>query len=469
MSLINAKIVEVFDYKGETLHLRHQTEIKALLAPFFVGIERNFYELFGTNKIDKNIIKSVKFNNCFRYLSNNYTADEISSLLMLLRNSRNLCLHYLVRVKKQKKAFCLPSPELLNNLSFFEGAFPCEDKQLTLQGMFSVMILFMSNDQMHNFFDMLSTMPHINTGAFFFKASENKTANENALDKRNALKARFKDFNDINSETIPRKIHDNFFMAHVLSPQVSSFFLSFEEVCYKYWDIDFVDLYSPFSDLLDKLNISDFAKEKLHKCRNRWAHGQFFRYQELNDNIANEFIDLLEILTHEFNNDDKIVRYLKKKTCQFQNALLKFKYKRIVELVIKISLAEDYELSKTEERIRKLVKMKIEYPFIDEKHEEILWKISGESGVTFDFKHKISKVKDISLKQINIYEMGIDPNSYAEIYGIKLAEHSIIFSDFEGFGFPEVKVFLENGKRLNINVETVRQVGFLKIHTLKAQ
>ena len=175
----------------------------------------------------------------------------------------------------------------------------------------------------------------------------------------------------------------------------------------------------------------------------------------------------MEILTHEFNNDDKIVRYLKKKTCQFQNALLKFKYKRIVELVIKISLAEDYELSKTEERIRKLVKMKIEYPFIDEKHEEILWKISGESGVTFDLKHKISKVKDISLKQINIYEMGIDPNSYAEIYGIKLAEHSIIFSDFEGFGFPEVKVFLENGKRLNINVETVRQVGFLKIHTLK--
>ena len=117
--------------------------------------------------------------------------------------------------------------------------------------MFSVMILFMSNDQMHNFFDMLSTMPHINTGAFFFKASENKTANENALDKRNALKARFKDFNDINSKTIPRKIHNNFFMAHVLSPQVSSFFLSFEQVCYKYWDIDFVDLYSPFSDLLD--------------------------------------------------------------------------------------------------------------------------------------------------------------------------------------------------------------------------
>lgn len=60
MPLINAKIVEVFDYKGETLHLRHQTEIKALLAPFFVGIERNFYELFGTNKIDENIIKSVK-------------------------------------------------------------------------------------------------------------------------------------------------------------------------------------------------------------------------------------------------------------------------------------------------------------------------------------------------------------------------------------------------------------------------
>ena len=70
----------------------------------------------------------------------------------------------------------------------------------------------------------------------------------------------------------------------------------------------------------------DFAKKKLHKCRNRWAHGQFFRYQELTDNIANEFIDLLEILTHVFNNDDKIVRYLKKKTCQFQNALLKFKY-----------------------------------------------------------------------------------------------------------------------------------------------
>ena len=90
MPLINAKIVEVFDYKGETLHLRHQTEIKVLLAPFFVGIERNFYELFGTNKIDENIIKSVKFKNCFRYLSNNYTADEISSLLMLLRNSRNL-------------------------------------------------------------------------------------------------------------------------------------------------------------------------------------------------------------------------------------------------------------------------------------------------------------------------------------------------------------------------------------------
>ena len=60
MPLINAKIVEVFDYKGETLHLRHQTEIKALLAPFFVGIERNFYELFGTNKIDKKYNQQCK-------------------------------------------------------------------------------------------------------------------------------------------------------------------------------------------------------------------------------------------------------------------------------------------------------------------------------------------------------------------------------------------------------------------------
>lgn len=123
MPLINAKIVEVFDYKGETLHLRHQTEIKALLAPFFVGIERNFYELFGTNKIDKNTINSVKFKNCFRYLSNNYTADEISSLLMLLRNSRNLCLHYLVRVKKQKKHFAYHRPNCLTTYLFLREHF----------------------------------------------------------------------------------------------------------------------------------------------------------------------------------------------------------------------------------------------------------------------------------------------------------------------------------------------------------
>ena len=463
---LNTPIIYLFDYKSTVYNVKQQTDLKVLFSPFFSGIERNFNLIFNTNDITEDIICSEEFKTYYTYATTHYSVEEIRSLLQLLRSLRNLFTHYLVRAKKQKNAFVLQNENLLDDLVVFEGYALQKDGNITLHGMLSLMILFMTNDQISDLFTVISTLLHTEIAGFFFKGAKKADNANPALDMRIALVAKFKDTNNINSQTIPRKIHDNFFMSKFLIPNLSEFFLTFEKLCYRHWDIELRNLYSSFYEISDNIGLKRLISDSFIRCRNRWAHGEYFKNLDgSGETLAEDFIDLCYVLKSELQDCELLHKWLCRYIVDFQNSMLSFRYRRMVELLIKINKKDLYPIAKTEERIYKLSKMTFDFNLLDISHQQKLWELSDHATATFKYKQKIEGYPEFDVHYLNVHKYSYPNASYFEINGIRLLGCECLVAETDQLILPTVKAFDEHGQELEIHIGNLEwDAGFCKYY-----
>lgn len=464
--MYNKRIIDLFDYESELIDNDAQVIVKIKLAPFFVYIENHFRSSLRTNNISREIIESEKFKSQYKYISGRYTADEIEILLKLLRSCRNIFCHYLVRSKEYGDGFEITQKDLFKGLNFFKDTV-CEiDGQLTLQGMLSLMILFMSNAMINDFVNLIAGMNELKLGRAFYKSSKKQgiAPTEYANNTKNELKNRFKNFNVYRLNKSDNG-NENFFELSLIVRSIAKFVFGFEKFCYEYWKVEFDSKYSRMSNGLSKTGvISEEVKKMLIGIRNRWAHGNI-----LNDSnpeecgIIPEIIKLFEILQKRFSNNKKASMFLEKEINDFSFKIFSFKYKRLVELAIKISLPEKYD---SEKRIRSMSVYRFKKIIFGE-NEKRLWELRSEPFVTFDFKHKIEAVKRKDLHHVDIYQFKIKRDKKIQnaiINGFKIDEKTIISAKIDGGELPLIQFADKNEKLFGWREERVEDYGFIILH-----
>ncbi|MBR2650168.1 MAG: hypothetical protein IKD45_00745 [Clostridia bacterium] len=461
--MYNEKIADLFDFKSTLMTKEAQKNVKIVFSYFFVYVEHNFRVCFGTNNITEDIIASQKFKEQYRYLAANYKVEKIKHLIDLFRNCRNAFCHLLVRSKENQSLFRLEDPMLLSGLNFFDDTV-CEiDGDLTLQGMFSLLMLFLSNEAQNELIDLLSSSTDLKiTEKFFDRNKENGMSGaENAFATKNSLKARFKNFCAY-SFVKNSKTNKIYFEYSLITRSIAEFILNFESLCYNLWDVRLCQPYSSFGEGLSETEeISGEAKELVKIIRNRWAHGWIFENQSTDDdNIVSDLLRLLELLIADFSANARVTKFLRSSIEKFASHFYRYKYKRTVELAFKIAHPEDYE---PEKRINSMSNIKLS-GILTEENERLLWRLKEQRSVTFNFEFKLERAPEITTDRIDVY-MFLNPNERtAKINGFEVHSRMINVSTVNGIAPPTVAFTDEEGVEKQTSTLKDTDLGFAVIH-----
>ncbi len=466
--MLNTLVTELFDYKESKLTPKDQLSVKAKLAPYCVYVENNFLSLFGSPKITKSIIEGSLFKKHFKYVSSRYSSEEILHLISIFRNCRNTMCHYLVRARESKEDYTLNDDSLLADLSFFDSTVCTINRELTLQGMLSLIMLFLNNEQNHNFIDLISNITELRTGKHFFKSNKEKglSVKENAVEVKNQLKKRFKGRCNFSFPNY----HDYIFLATKTAP----LFLKLEEFCHRHWGITPETKYSTYLEPLSCAEgISEKTKKQIKLARNLWAHGNFKgkdkdEYSHMHKDKDRGFLPFLiitlESLKSELINDKVALEFLQEEIDNLAECIFTYKYKRLVELTIKIALPEEFE---PEKRIKNACQYNFNYSLLSSADELRLWRLSSKKAIHFSFKNTIKSIPTRDIKYIDIYNFRIPPHMYAKINNVKVFGDEFghfIVPKLRALPMPTIEIFDNLGNQRSFIEHFVKDTGFIKIH-----
>ena len=456
----NALVSDVLDYNSQLLAPASIEKIKSKLAPYFVMIENDLLTAFGKTIITNEEILSEDFRSRYKYISSHFKVWEIKELLRLLRVCRNVMCHSLVNMRDDSEKYVMRFPQILDELCFFDETVCQIDGHLTIQGMLSLMVAFMSNEEMNEFMDTLTGINEISAGKYFFKKDTNlgSSSNDNYLRIKNQLKKRFKNLNNLSFDKTSRS-SINFFEYRFIAMRIGEAILSVERYFYKENKVQPQNNYSSFNEAFGDL-VNDKTKACWRIARNSWAHGDFLGVRhESNKPLVTLFIDALECLKESFANNRKHAFFVKKTVQQFVDFLFTFEYGRLVELALKLSLPNDYEPKK---RIHSMSVVKANNAFISIEDEKRLLNLSQKKQITFDYRYKITVAPEIDVQSIELFSFSLPRGAYASVNGERIDLPLFSVCKVSNCAIPAVQIFDADGKQLVWHQTGFEDRGFFK-------
>ena len=439
---LNTLVVDLFDFQGKAIGKSERKELKIKLAPYFVLLENDLLSAFGTTKITAEEIESPKFRERYVYLSQNYSTEQITELYRLLIVCRNTMCHLLFRASENVELYTLTEWDLLDNLSFFDDVKCQIDGQLTLQGMFSLMLLFMSNQQMSELIDVIPSLKEVCCSRHFYKSNRELglKSTENCLRIKNDLKRRFVNLNDF-SFNKTSDIDIGFFNYKFIATLVCETVFTVENYFYNLTDARLRRRTSNFNEAFGDLATQE-TKDAWIKVRNSWAHGDFHGIRNgSGSNLLSLVIDALDLTRRDMDayngyGGGKARWFANNTAQQFANRILSHKYRRAVELAVKISMPEEYD---TADRVKKMAKYTVDNTLILPEDEKRLFGLSN-GVITFGFEHKIPSRPEVRVKFINLYNYILPEGAYAIVQGVRLDE-TFTVANIDGCVFPTVEIY----------------------------
>lgn len=469
---LNTLVVDLFDFQGKAIPKSARKSLKIRIAPFFVLLENDILTTFGRTKLDVTEIESPEFRERYKYLSQNYTTVQIAELYRLLTACRNTMCHLLFRARENADMYTLAEPHLLDSMRFFEDVECQVDGQITLQGMFSLMILFMSNQQISELLDIIPSLPELCCGRHFYKKNDELglKSGENGLRIKNELKGKFRDLNDFSvNESGDASL--GFFNYKFISTLVCDAVFTVENYFYNLTDARLCRRNSNFNEAFGNLATQE-TKDAWIKVRNSWAHGDFHGIRNgSGSNLLSLVIDALDLTRRDMdayngNGCGKVRWFAHNIAHQFANRILSHKYRRAVELAVKISMPDEYD---TADRVKKMAKYTVDNTLILPDDEKRLFALLDGGAVTFDFKHKIPARSVVHVKSIELYTYILPEGAYATVQGVRLDE-TFAVANVDGCVFQTVEIYsADDTPVLALEPTLVQDLNFFKSYVCEVK
>lgn len=459
-------ITEVFTNKSED-GMERQYKIKKFLMPFFSEIEKNIQSLFNLDTLSYKSIKTELFKKSYKYLNDNFSIKQIQELFNILRKCRNLCWHFITPPIDTEK-YILKDCDKFFELSLFEDVPTQIDNEITIHGLLVLMMLFMSNDQINDFTIKMRYIDEYNIYKYIHgKKRKNKIEEQNK--RQVALMKKFKGYNNIKSSLL--SVPDNKFFKNILE-KLSLFILDFEKGgCYAFNLFDELkekDGYSTTSDILSHLDISEKLKKDIINLRCVIAHGEYNQARKkIDDELLLLLVNIVDGLIKELKNKE-MLKVIKQYSMVLKN-FIEAKYKRMVELVLKVTNANNDNLidsESTQRRLEELNRMNYVMPEIRIKIEKNISNMFKNEKFKINLRNnKKIAIDTLKITHINLYDINVGNAIYFTILGNKVLGNKITFAEFDEYPLPTILAFDKNDKQIEIDFSIKQEkenTGFFK-------